>query len=218
MSMFENCARMYDLTRNKNLIPYTDTVHTIWGKDVHTAMEQRLLGPPLLQPHPTDDKDKFAPYYPYADKIAALPGEKFVEKKFALTKNLTPTDFDAQDAWVRGIIDVGAVHGEKALAADWKTGNIRADSDQLKLFAAFLFEHYKQVNTVTTAYVWLAHSKITKEKYKRSDLPGIWQHFISKAERLEQAYERNKWIPKPSGLCGWCGAGQANCEFWFKRR
>jgi ATP-dependent exoDNAse (exonuclease V) beta subunit len=204
---------MYDLTRNKNLIPFTDTVHTIWGKEVHTALEHRVLGPP----HETED-DKFKAYYPFADKVASLPGEKFVERQFALTKNLTPTTFGAQDAWVRGIIDIGVVHGNKALVADWKTGKIRPDSDQLKLFAAFIFEHYKEVERVSTVYVWLAHNKVTKEKYTRADLPGIWQHFMGKANRLEQAYAKDKWIPKPSGLCGWCGAGQKNCEFWFKRK
>lgn len=213
MNMFYTCPRQYDLTKNQNLIPYTESEATLWGSEVHEALENYLLeDEPLLG-------DKFLRYKPFADKIMSLPGERFIERKFALTKNLTPCDFEAQDAWVRGIIDVGVVNGAKAIVADWKTGKIRPDSDQLKLFAAFIFEHYKQVDTVSTAYVWLAHDKVTKERYTRAQLPDIWKHFLMKAERLEQAYERNKWIPKPSGLCaGWCGAGKEQCEFWSPRR
>jgi len=211
MNMFYTCPRQYELTKVKNLIPYTETEATIWGSEVHTALENYMLGEPI--------SDKYLQFKPYADKIIALPGDKFYERKFALTKNLTPTNFGADDAWVRGIIDVGVVNGDRAIALDWKTGKVRPDSDQLKLFAAFIFEHYPDVETVSTRYVWLKFNEVTKETYARSDLPGIWSHFMAKALRLEQAYANNKWVPKPSGLCaGWCGAGRSNCEHWSPRR
>lgn len=211
MNMFYTCPKQYELTKVKNVIPYTETEATIWGSEVHEAIENYCIGVPL--------HDKYLPFKPYADKVLAMPGEKFFERKFALTKNLTPTDFEADDAWVRGIIDVAVVDGNRAIALDWKTGKVRPDSDQLKLFAAFIFEHYPAVDTVSTRYVWLKFNQVTKETYARSDLPGIWAHFMAKARRLEQAYATNKWIPKPSGLCaGWCGAGRAHCIHWSPRR
>lgn len=212
LNQFETCPRQYDLTKNKKVIVFTDTVHTIWGKEVHTALEDYLNDTSPLE-------GNYAPYKPFADKILSMPGEKLVEWQFALKKDLTPTGFQEEDAWCRGIIDIGVVHEDQALVGDWKTGKVRPDSDQLKLFAAATMQHYPQVQTVKTVYVWLAHGKVTTETYRRSDLPGIWSHFFTKVARLEQSYVKDKWIPKPSGLCnGWCGAGRDHCEFWAPRR
>ena len=227
MNKFETCPRQYNLTYNAKVIPFQDTVHTIWGKEVHSALEgyvkQRMGAPdevlPVLQElAPLDDK--YLPYVRWADRVLDMPGEKLIEWEFALTKSLTPTHFKDQTAWCRGVIDVAVINGDKAIAIDWKTGKVRPDSDQLKMFAAVIMQQYPHVQSVRTVYVWLAHDQTTVETYRRDvDLPAIWRHFMAKAQRLEQAYEKDKWIPKPSGLCaGWCGAGAAHCEFWSPRK
>lgn len=213
MNKFETCPRQYNLTYNAKVIPFQDTVHTIWGKEVHSALEENIRdGAPL--------RDNYQPFKPWADKVLAMPGEKLIEWEFALTKSLTPTTFADQTAWCRGVIDVAVINGNKAIAIDWKTGKVRPDSDQLKMFAAVVMQQYPRVQSVKTVYVWLAHDQTTVETYHRDEhLAGIWRHFMAKAQRLEQAYEKDKWIPKPSGLCnGWCGAGREHCEFWAPRR
>lgn len=211
MSTFCNCPRQYALTYVTPVIPYQETEATKWGTEVHLALEEYGRdGKPL--------DGKFAAFKPYADKIITLPGEKFFERQFALTRNLTPCGFDDPDAWCRGVIDLGTVDTNRAFVADYKTGKVRADSDQLKLFAAFIMQHYPDVQSVKTAYLWLAHKKTTVETYTRADLPAIWQHFMVKAARIEKAYESDKWVPRPSGLCrGWCGATKKHCEFWSPR-
>jgi hypothetical protein len=116
------------------------------------------------------------------------------------------------------VIDVAVVGDKKALAADYKTGKIRPDSDQLKLFAGFLMQHH-EVDSVRTSYIWLKHHKTTAETYRRENLPDIWKHFMEKAERIERSYDKDRWVPKPSGLCnGWCGAGRDHCDFWAPKR
>ena len=212
MSTFDNCPKQYELTYVRPVIPYQETEATLWGTAVHEALEHYARdGVPL--------KEKFLPYKKYADKILSLPGEPFFEREFALTRNLEPCDFKAPNAWCRGIIDIGVIHNEKAFAGDWKTGKVRPDSDQLMLFAGFVLHTYPQVESVKTAYIWLASGKITSKTYTRGDLSAIWEHFIRKAERLEGAYVSDRWHQKPSGLCnGWCGAGRANCNFWSPRR
>jgi hypothetical protein len=208
--LYNTCPRQYDLTKNKKVIPYTETEATRWGSEVHGALERYILAP--------DEErleKRFSAYQKYADKIKDMGGELFIERQVALTRNLTPTDFEDENAWCRGVLDVCVVSGEKAFVADWKTGKIRPDSDQLKLFAGFVMELHPEVTQVKTAYIWLNHGRATTETYKRSDLYGIWKHFMTKAGKLESSYEKNRWVPKPSGLCnGWCGAGKANCEFW----
>jgi hypothetical protein len=132
---------------------------------------------------------------------------------------LTPTTWFGQDAWCRGIIDLGVDSGPKALLLDWKTGKVKHDSSQLKLFAALFMAAKPYVETVSTGFVWLAHDKMTRETITRPDLPAIWEDFIMRSQRLEMAYKNDRWPPKPSGLCnGWCGAGKENCEFWSPKR
>lgn len=212
LNLYTTCPRQYYLTKVASVIPYTETEATKWGSAVHLALEEYVRDGKELS-------DDFVAYKKVADKILALPGERFVEKEFALTSNLEPCDFKDEAAWCRGIIDVGVIGNKKAFVGDYKTGKIRPESDQLKLFAAFIFTHYPDIEEVKTAYIWLAHGKSTVEKYKRDQLPDIWEHFMTKAEKLKRSYEKDRWVPKPSGLCnGYCGAGSSHCEFWSPKR
>lgn len=211
MNTYNTCPKQYYLTYVDPVIPYQETDATRWGTEVHLALEEYCRdGKPM--------PNGILQFQPFGDKIRALPGDKYYEIEMALTKNLQPTAFDSPDAWVRGIIDVLVVNGDKALVNDWKTGKVRADSDQLKLFAGFVMQTFPEVNTVKTVYSWIAHKKTTVETYTRSDLPGIWDHFNVKMARIEASYDKDRWVPKTSGLCnGWCGAGK-HCEFWRPKR
>ena len=207
LNTYYTCPRQYELTYVNPVIPYTQTEATIWGTRVHEALELYIrdgvpLGPEYLQ------------FKSYADKVLSLPGIVRCEGQFGVTQDYKPTSFDDKAAWNRGIIDVSVVNGNKALVLDWKTGKVRPDSDQLKLFAGVTFAKYPEVDTVKTAYIWLSHGRDTRETYRREQVPEIWRHFREKVRRLELSYEHNQWIPKPSGLCnGWCGAGK-HCEYW----
>lgn len=211
MNTYFTCAKQYELTYVNPVIAYQETDATRWGTEVHLALEEYCR----------DDKplaDNYLPFKPFGDKIKSLAGDKFYEQEMALNKNLQPVKFDSPDAWVRGIIDVLVVNGDKALVNDWKTGKVRPDSDQLKLFAGFVMHHYPDVQVVKTVYSWVAHKQTTVESYSRADLPAIWDHFNVKLAKIESSYEKDRWIPKVSGLCGgWCGAG-GHCEFWKPRR
>lgn len=95
----------------------------------------------------------------------------------------------------------------------------RKVTDQLSLYAAYIFAHYEEVQTVTTSFVWLKENKLDNDVYKREDVGAIWQKLMPRIVRLEKAYEKDKWEPKPSGLCsGWCPVGKDKCEFWKPRR
>jgi hypothetical protein len=210
MNTFYNCPKQYQLTYVTPVIPYQETEATIWGTRVHEALEHYGRDGVEL-------KEEFVPYKKYVDRILALPGEKLFEQQFAFTRNLEYTDFNDGLAWCRGVIDVAVIDGDRAIAADYKTGKVRPDSDQLKLFAAFIMQKHPEVLSVKTVYLWVKFGQTTVETYTRSDLPSLWAYFMAKAARLEKAYESDKWTPKPSGLCrGWCGAKQ-HCVHWAPR-
>lgn len=211
MSTYFTCPRQYKLTYVTPVIPYQETDATRWGTEVHLALEEYCRdGKPL--------GEKFLPFKPYADKVMSLAGEKFFEKEFAINDSFQPVDFNDPTAILRGIIDVGVVNGSKALVNDWKTGKVREDSDQLKLFALFVMTHYPDVNQVKTIYSWVAHKKTTTAVYTRDDVPAIIEHFMVKLNKIKHSYSQDRWIPKTSGLCrGYCGA-KGHCDFWQPRR
>ena len=101
------------------------------------------------------------------------------------------------------------------------TGKMKPESSQLELFAALVMTKDKTVNEVNSRFAWLPDNKTTGEKYYRDDVPKIWEHFMQRVARLENAYENDKWIPRPSGLCkpnrsgsyGGCPVGKKHCDF-----
>lgn len=211
MSTFQNCPKQYQLTYVTPVIPYQETDATRWGTEVHLALEEYCRdGKPM--------PDSCKMFQPFGDKIVSLPGDKYYEIEVAVDSNFKTVAFDDPNAMLRGIIDALVVCGDKALVNDWKTGKVKPDSDQLKLFAAFVMTKFPDVQTVKTVYSWIAFNKTTVETYTRNDLPAIWEHFMVKLNRIRASYDKDKWIPKTSGLCnGWCGAGE-HCSFWRPRR
>lgn len=207
LTKYETCPRQYRHLRVLKDVVDPPTEHTRWGNEVHQALEHRVVNKKPL-PEGMQQWERIAA------KFDNPQGRVFTETKFALTRNLTPCAWTAETCWVRGIIDVGVDAGPRVLLADWKTGKVKHDTDQLKLFAALYMQAKPYVEQVKTAFIWLAHNKLTKEHYTREHLPDIWEDFIMRSERLKAAFERDKWPAKPSGLCkNWCPVPFSKCEF-----
>lgn len=195
------------MLRVAKLVKDKQTVHTLWGNKVHKALELRVRDKTKLP----DEMNKWEPLAAMFDTRPNV----FVETRFALTRNLTPTQWNAPDTWCRGIVDVGFRTDKRAFLGDWKTGKIKHDSSQLKMSAGAYMKSNPFIEQTTTGFVWLPDNKLTKETFTRDDLPEIWDGFITRSSRLESAYKSDKWLPKPSGLCnGWCPVGKEYCEFW----
>lgn len=207
LTAFETCPRRYQVVRILKLIKEEETVATRHGNEVHKALE-------LYGRDGTALPEKYASYQPMMDAILRAPGEKHFEVKFALTENLQPTDFFAPNCWVRGVLDVQIINGEKAVVVDHKTGKPKNDPSQLKLFAAATFAQHPTTQAVTTGYAWLAFNLLDRETYTRAQADAIWAGFRSRVSRLDQALEYDEFPPKPSGLCRqWCPVPKRICEF-----
>lgn len=202
---FLGCPRRFHMVRDMKVVPFKETEAIKHGNEVHKALEDRIgKGVPL--------PEKYAQYEGVAAKFDK-PGV-FVEKEIALTRSLKPTGWWSKDCWVRGKIDVGIKAKNKVILADWKTGGkVRPESAQLQLFAAMEMSVSPEVEEAKTMFVWLQPGKTTAETFKREAVPVIWSDWINKAQRLETAYEKDVWMPKPSGLCGWCPLSKEHCEF-----
>lgn len=207
---FKGCARRYHAVKVLKLYPFTDTEATLYGKRVHTALEEYVRdGKPL--------PEGLTQFQAAADSIIKIPGTKYCEHQMAITADKTPTTFMAKDVWIRGIADVLIVDGDKARVLDYKTGSAKyPDKDQLELMALMTFIHFPEVNTVKGGLLFLHHNKLVKGEYKRENMEKLWGKWHEGADQLDAAFANDTWHPNPTPLCGWCPC--EHCEHWTRRK
>lgn len=212
LTKYETCPRQYYVVKVLKAVVEPPTVHTEWGVKVHEALEYRVRD---KTPLPKDLQQ----FEHVAAQFDDKRGRVFTELEMALTRNLTPTEWAATDCWYRGIIDVGVDYGKRAVLMDYKTGKVKSDHDQMNLFAAAYAMLAPEVQEFRTGYIWLAHDKLTRKDISREEVPAIWNDFRGRVNRLQASYDKDKWLPKPSGLCrGWCPVGREHCEFWCPKK
>lgn len=211
LKKFEQCARQYHEVTVLKRYPFTDTKHTIYGKDVHKAIEDYGRDGKPLPP-------EFVLFQPVVDALLAKPGRKLFEHEMALTKDLRPCDFKDDNRWVRGIADLLIVDDDNLTArvVDWKTGNDKyPDRDQLVLMSLMVFTHFPHVRSVASALVFLVKGSMVKHKMVREDAEAAWWDYRERVAKLEAAHEFGVWNPSQSPLCGWCPVKE--CTFNTKR-
>lgn len=208
LKQYENCPLRFYYQRISKQVKDEPGAASIHGERVHKSIEERL-GPQKTQlPPELSRHEKLC-----AQIEAAAQGcEIFLEKELVLTKNLKPTTWFAQDAYLRTKADMLALRGRKALVTDWKTGARRPDFLQLELTALQVFIHYPDVDIVTGAFVWLREEKHDKEIYLRDDFDKLLSGLQKRIERVEHSVFTEIWPAKPSGLCRYCPANTI-CEF-----
>jgi CRISPR/Cas system-associated exonuclease Cas4 (RecB family) len=207
LTSYETCPRRYYLTKVTRTVTEPQTEATIWGNSVHQALEKRAKTGEAL---PIAIKA----YEPIVDKILNRDGRRLVEEKMAIDESFQPAQWSK--SWCRGIVDLGIVDTKTAYMFDWKTGKRKPDSEQMKLMALLTLHTYPYIEKVKTSFIWLKDGKIDQDVFTREQIPTLWQDFIPRVNRLANAYEKERWEPKPSGLCGsWCPC--TGCEFNGRR-
>lgn len=211
LKAYQTCPRQYQ--EIKLLKHYQETPHptTVWGTRGHLALEERVK-------HGTPLPAEFAYLEKFAQGIIDIPGETLCEHELACTVEKLPTDFHADDAWTRGIIDVFKFRDTEAVALDYKFGKVRPTT-QLKLMALLVFANYPTVQRVKTRFLWIANRDKTDGEYHRRDEASLWQEFEEESAQFLLAHEQDTFPPKPSGLCkpngrGYAGCVVTTCEFF----
>lgn len=197
---FYQCPQRFDYQYVTKSHKDAGSTASKFGNRVHEAFELYLRdGTPL--------PEELVIFQPVLDKVASAPGDKYYELQMAVKRDRTPCAWDDPECWIRGVADVGVVHGTRGTAADWKTGKPKEDTDQLKLMAALMFALFPELETVDTSYVWLYHkappNKIT---YARSEVDDIWRYWEVRAGGIDAVVEQGVYPAKSSGLCPWCPA------------
>jgi hypothetical protein len=197
---YEGCARRYHEVKVLKKFPFKDTVHTIYGKQVHKAAEDYVRdGTPIPEEY------KFMA--PILESLMRKPGRKVPEYEMGLREDLSPCGFMDTDVWVRGIADLLIIDDDnlKAWIVDYKTGNDKyPDRDQLILMSLMVFAHFPHIRQVSSALLFVVKGSIVKHKMSREDVDAQWWKYRERIARLEKSFEADVWNPTQSPLCGWC--------------
>jgi hypothetical protein len=209
LDRFETCPRQFHEVKVLKSVVEPESEQQLWGKEVHSAFEQYINGggkPKVQLP------DKMKHWQSLADQLLAMKGAAiYTEVQVALNGDFQPCEWDDEACWTRGVIDVLVLGKTSAIVLDWKTGK-RKPTEQLKLYAAYVFALYPNIEEVHTALVWLQEKRVDKDMIERREVSFIWQGFVERAARLRSAYERESWPERPSGLCKrWCPV--TKCEY-----
>jgi len=208
---FEGCAKRYHAVKVLKRFPFTDTKHTIYGKDVHKAIEDYGRDGTPMPP-------EFAQFLPVVDTLLAKPGRKLFEHEMALTKDLRACDFGDDNRWVRGIADLLIVNDDNLTArvVDWKTGNDRyPDRDQLVLMSLMVFAHFPHIREVKSALLFLLKDDMVTHSMAREEAEAEWWKYRERTAKLEASYANDVWNPTRTPLCGWCPV--KDCAYNTKR-
>lgn len=208
LDSFETCSRRHYLIKVAKTVIEPQSEQLLWGNQVHKAFENRLKG---TAPLPA----ALAHHESLVDKLMNKQGNHLVEARWAIDASFRPVGFRDKNAWCRSVVDAGIVGVKSAVLVDWKTGNRKPNTDQLKLSAAMAFAQYPYLETVHTTFVWLKEKKLDSDMFTHEQVGEIWNDFLPRVERLKVAHETNTWPPKPSGLCKkYCPC--TTCEFHGK--
>jgi len=201
LKMYDNCPLRYYYQRIAKEVTDPGGEASIYGERVHKQLELRLR-------EGTELPEETAKYESLIRKIEERAANKtlLVEQELCLNDKLKPTGWWDDDAWMRSKLDVLILSDTKAFVGDYKTGKRRPDFTQLELFALQVFAHYPDVDSVTSAFLWLKDDATDRETYSRDDAPVMWSRLLGKVRRVEKSLESEKWPANPSGLCNFCPA------------
>ena len=139
----------------------------------------------------------------------------------ALTEDLRPCEWFAEEVWVRGVADLLIVDDDNLTAwvVDYKTGsNKYPDVDQLTLMELMVFAHFPHIRHVNSALLFVVKESMTKHKMTVEEAEKNWWRYRERVAKLSACLENNVWNPQSSPLCGWCPVTKAHCEFSKKER
>jgi len=204
---FEGCQRRYQEVKVLKNYPFTETEATRYGNQVHEALE-------LYVKEGTPIPPQYAQFQPVMDALLNKSGRKLAEYEMALTADLLPTKWKADNVWVRGIADLLIVDDENLTAwvADYKTGNNKyPDRDQLVLMSIMVFAHFPHIRKVNSALLFIVKNDLVKMTITHDQADKYWWDYRERYARLQASFDNDVWNPKQSSLCGWCQVKK--CEF-----
>ena len=192
LTTYESCP--YQLYLNKvSKIPGISGPAADRGSIIHNALEEYVLGTAEMKWNLLKSKV----YYKYlvdAFKEDYDNGLCIPELKFAITKKMKHTTWDADDMWLRGAIDVvifETPERKRASIYDYKSGRNSSSvkhRSQLMLYAMMMFLMYPKLQNIQAAPVYVDHAaNVFYTNFKREDFDTFWPRFNDRFNKITDA-------------------------------
>jgi RecB family exonuclease len=206
LGTFKQCPHRYYRERiAKDIAKEPDTEAIIYGTELHKAAEDYIGEGTAIPP-------QFSYIQVWLDKLKAIEGEKFVERKMGITRTegvFKACDFFAPDVWFRGVADllIVSADGTTAYIVDYKTGkNAKyADPLQLELMAACVFLLHPTVTKIKGMLLYVVSREVITKEYEVQDRFKVFENLDEVLHRRTVAYETGVFNKNLNGLCrAWC--------------
>jgi hypothetical protein len=193
---FEQCPKQFYHLKIAKDYAEEESSAMLYGTELHSVAEEYMR-------NNEDIPNKFKFMKPVLDSLKKKHGMKYCEIKMGLTEDLKPCKFSAKEVWWRGIADLVIINGKKAWVIDYKSGKSAkyADKGQLELMALAVFSYLPKVETINAGLLFVVCKQLIKQVYTRSGSTELWNKWISNYKKMENAYNKNVWNARPSGLC-----------------
>jgi PD-(D/E)XK nuclease superfamily len=197
LSMFKKCPWHYHQNYNLKACPKETSEALTWGTQVHEALERRGRDKTPLPPNMTQ-------FEKYAAALEQVTGEHSHELSLGMKKGFSGCAYSDPDAWGRGKLDLVVRRDYEAVVVDFKTGKYRPNAMQPAVSAALVFANYPVVQKITTMWTYIQAGNISKDVFTRSSLVQQSGPFLTVSNDLDWARQHDRWVKRPSGLCGFC--------------
>ena len=194
LDSFLLCPKKYYAEKIAKSASEVTSEATNYGSEAHKHFEQRVKNGKKL---PMD----LAHHEKVVARLAGAPGDKYTEQKIALTADFKPTGFFDKDVWCRAVIDLIIVNDANGVIVDWKFGKMKQEFDQLDLMVAVVFALYPEMQGIKGMFYWAKEKEITAKSYTRDDIPTIWNDFLPKVKRFNEAFAKEEFPARPNYLC-----------------
>ncbi len=129
------------------------------------------------------------------------------EGDWAVNRNWDPTEWLADDVYIRCKTDVLALAGDKTRTIDFKTGReYEHHVEQMELQALFTFIRNEHVNALTCELWYVDQGEISSFKVKRKEVDDLKSKFVPRVDKL---LEETAWPERPGQGCKWCPFSRA---------
>lgn len=197
INLYRTCPNQFRAKYFDKEVEFKPTAATTWGTELHSEAEHCIKD----NREPTERFEVIKPYLASIRKFES----KFVtaEQEFAITKELTPTGFWDDNAWLRGKLDVFVHQEDKAQILDWKSGKAKPkDFEELRCFSLLTFCNHMEIQKTKNTYIWLKQdSKPTTEIIERYRMPELADKLNNTIEQIENSACFDTWQQRQSGLC-----------------
>ena len=197
LNLFRTCPNQFKAKYIDKIVEFKPTAATIYGTELHAEAEHCIK-------ENRNPVERFAVLQPYLDSIRKFKS-KYVtaEQEFAITKDLTPTGFWDDNAWLRGKLDVLVHQEDKAQVLDWKSGKARpTDFGELRCFSLLTFCNLPEIEKTKNTYIWLKQDHPpTSEIIERSRIQELASDLAETIDKIEDSLNSDTWLKKSSGLC-----------------